>query len=163
MSSILTFPSESAPAFPAISLTLPEGWSPISATGAVCAAGKAVEPGAFRPNVVVAVSRFAGAYALDTAIEAVAAKVHEIAGVEELGSDRIDVLGQEGFRIEFSYPDDRIGTLMQAVRIAVVENGPVSDLVQITATATGSEASELWGEIRELQSSAQLESSAELR
>ena len=154
MTHTLTFPGDAAPAFPAVSLTVPDDWSALSVTGAVLAAGKTVEQGEFRPNVVVAISRFGAGYSLQTAIDGVVERVEAIAGVEELGRDTLEVLGHEGFRIEFSYPDARVGTLMQAVRIAVVENGPVVDLVQITATATGPQATELWGELREIQSSA---------
>jgi hypothetical protein len=154
MTHTLTFPGDAAPAFPSVTLTLPDDWNALSVTGAVVAAGKTIEPGEFRPNVVVAISRFGAGYSLQTAIDAVVERVETIPGVEELGRDTLEVLGHEGFRIEFSYPDARVGTLMQAVRIAVVENGPVVDLVQITATATGRQATELWGELRDIQSSA---------
>jgi hypothetical protein len=66
------------------------------------------------------------------------------------------VLGRAGFRIEFSYPDPRAGTLVQAVRLALVSNGPALDLVEVTATATATQAAQLWDEIRTIQSSATL-------
>ncbi|MFB2598754.1 LpqN/LpqT family lipoprotein [Herbiconiux sp. P17] len=154
MTHTLTFPGDDAPALPTVSLTVPDDWAALSVTGAVLAAGKTIEPGEFRPNVVVAISRFGADYTLQTAIDAVVQRVEAISGVEELGRDTLEVLGRDGFRIEFSYPDARVGSLMQGVRIAVVENGPVVDLVQITATATGRQATELWGELRDIQSSA---------
>ncbi|WP_066043323.1 LpqN/LpqT family lipoprotein [Herbiconiux solani] len=154
MTHTLTFPGESAPAFPSVTLTLPDDWQALSVSGAVLAAGKTVEQGQFRPNVVVAVSRFGSDYSLQTAIDAVVARVASIPGVVELGREELEVLGTPGYRIEFSYPDERVGTLMQGVRIAVVENGPVTDLVQLTVTATGEQATELWGELREIQASA---------
>ncbi|MCU1479541.1 MAG: hypothetical protein JWQ19_327 [Subtercola sp.] len=154
MSSHLTFPSDAAPAFPALSLELPDDWAPFSTTGAVLGAGRHSEHGEFRPNVVVAVSRYAAGYTLEQASADVAALVEAIDGVVELGRDNLPVLGQEGFRIEFSYPDPRVGTLMQGVRIAAIANGPVVDVVQITATATGEQATTLWDELREVQASA---------
>jgi hypothetical protein len=154
MTHTLSFPSDSAPSFPPITLTLPDDWHALSVTGAVLAAGKTVGQGEFRPNVVVAVSRFGADYSLQTAIEAVTQRVESIEGVVELGRDSLEVLGREGFRIEFSYPDARVGTLMQGVRIAVVENGPVKDLVQLTVTATGTQATEYWDELREIQATA---------
>ncbi|RFA07806.1 hypothetical protein B7R54_00210 [Subtercola boreus] len=154
MTSTLTFPSDSAPAFPALSLELPESWASFGTAGAVIAAGRAVPSGEFRPNVIVAVSRFGAGYTLEQATAEVTAQVSAIDGVVELGRDTLPVLGGEGFRIEFSYTDARVGTLMQGVRIAVVENGPVADLVQITATATGEQATTLWGELRDIQASA---------
>jgi hypothetical protein len=154
MSYSISFPGDTAPALPSIGLTVPDDWSPLAVAGAVLAAGKKVEQGEFRPNVVVAVSRFAQGYSLQTAIDAVVGRVESIEGVEELGREAHQVVGREGFRIEFSYPDSRVGALMQAVRIAVIENGPVVDLVQVTGTTSGRQATEIWDEIRAIQESA---------
>jgi hypothetical protein len=152
----LTFPSSDAPALPIVSIDVPDDWHVISTTAALLAAAKEVEQGEFRPNVVVSISRFGAGYTLDTAIESVIAKVASIEGVAELGRDRPEVLGRAGFRIEFSYPDPRAGTLVQAVRLALVSNGPALDLVEVTATATATQAAQLWDEIRTIQSSATL-------
>ena len=157
MTHTLTFPGDAAPAFPTVTLTVPDDWRALSVSGAVLAAGKTVEAGDFRPNAVVAITRFGSDYALQTAIDAVIARVEAIPGVAELGREELEVLGRPGYRIEFSYPDERVGTLMQGVRIAVVENGPVTDLVQITVTATGVQATDIWGELRAVQDSATTE------
>lgn len=156
MSRTITFPSSDAPALPIVSLAVPDDWHVLSTTAAFLAAGKEVEQGEFRPNVVVAITRFGSGYTLDTAISAVLDKVRSIDGVVELGRDRPEVLGRAGFRIEFSYPDPRVGTLVQAVRLALVDNGAVLDLVQVTGTATATQASRMWAEIREIQASATL-------
>lgn len=156
MTHTISFPSDEAPAYPALTLTLPDDWKTLSVSGAVLSAGKTIEPGQFRPNVVVAVSRFSAPYELQTAIDAVLSRVEGIDGVAELVRDEPEVLGRPGFRIEFSYPDPRVGALMQAVRIAVVDHGSAVDLVQITATTTGPQAQELWGEVRDIQASATL-------
>jgi hypothetical protein len=156
MSRTLTFPSSDAPALPVVSLDVPDDWHVLSTTAALLAAAKEVQQGEFRPNVVVSISRFGAGYTLDTAIESIIDKVGSIEGVAELGRDRPEVLGRAGFRIEFSYPDRRAGTLVQAVRLALVSNGPALDLVEVTATATAAQAVHLWNEIRTIQSSATL-------
>jgi hypothetical protein len=156
MSRTLTFPSSDAPALPIVSIDVPDDWHVISTTAALLAAAKEVEQGEFRPNVVVSISRFGAGYTLDTAIQSVLEKVASIGGVAELGRDRPEVLGRAGFRIEFSYPDPRAGTLVQAVRLALVSNGPAFDLVEVTATATAAQAAQMWDEIRTIQSSATL-------
>jgi hypothetical protein len=153
MTNTITFPGENTPAVPAVALDLPDDWREIVVAGTVLAGAKTVPDGEFRPNVVVAISRFARGYSLEDAIATVTEKVASIDGAVELGRDDYEVLGRPGFRIEFSYPDPRVGTLMQGVRITVVEHGAVVDLVQITATATGTQATELWGELRDVQSS----------
>jgi hypothetical protein len=156
MSRTLTFPSSDAPALPIVSLDVPDDWHVLSTTAAMLAAAKEVEQGEFRPNVVVSISRFGSGYTLGTAIEAVIDKVSSIEGLVELGRDRPEVLGRAGFRIEFSYPDARVGTLVQAVRLALVSNGPALDLVEVTATATAAQSMEIWPEIRAIQASATL-------
>ena len=156
MSRTLTFPSSDAPALPIVSLDVPDDWHVLSTTAALLATAKEVAQGEFRPNVVVAISRFGTGYTLDTAIQSVIDKVGSIEGVAESGRDRPEVLGRAGFRIEFSYPDARAGTLIQAVRLALVSNGPALDLVQVTATATAAQAMEIWPEIRAIQASATL-------
>ena len=156
MSRTLTFPSADAPALPIVSFDVPDDWHVVSTTAAVLAAGKVVPQGEFRPNVVVAISRYGAGYTLDTAIATVLDKVTSIEGVAVLGKDRPEVLGSAGFRIEFTYPDARFGTLVQAVRLALIDNGPVLDLVQVTGTATAVQATDTWHEIREIQTSASL-------
>ena len=103
MSTQLTFPSDAAPAFPAITLELPDNWAPFSTTGAVLSAGRESAHGEFRPNVVVTVSRYGSDFTLEQASADVVALVEALDGVVELGQDTLTVLGQEGFRIEFSY------------------------------------------------------------
>jgi hypothetical protein len=156
MSRTLTFPSSDAPALPIVSLDVPDDWHVLSTTAALLATAKEVEQGEFRPNVVVAISRFGLGYTLDTAIQAVIEKVSSIEGVAELGRDRPEVLGRAGFRIEFSYPDPRAGTLVQAVRLALVSNDPALDVVQVTDQATFAHAMTIWPEIRAIQASASL-------
>ncbi|CAD6011394.1 hypothetical protein [Agreia sp. COWG] len=156
MSRTLTFPSADAPALPIVSLDVPDDWHVLSTTAAVLAAGKVVPQGEFRPNVVVEISRYGAGYTLDAAVASVLDKVTSIEGVAVLGRDRPEVLGQAGFRIEFSYPDPRIGTVLQAVRLALVDHGPVLDLVQVTGTATATQATRIWNEIRDIQTSASL-------
>lgn len=156
MSRTLTFPSSDAPALPIVSLDVPDDWHVLSTTAALLAAAKEVEQGEFRPNVVVSISRFGSGYTLAAAIASVLEQVSAIDGVTEMGRDRPEVLGRAGFRIEFSYPDPRMGTMVQAVRLALVDNGPVLDLVHVTATATARQATQLWNEIRTIQSSATL-------
>jgi len=160
MSHTVSFPSDAAPAFPGITLTLPDDWNPLSVSGAVLAAGKTVEQGEFRPNLVVGISRFGSGYTLETAIDAVVRRVEAIEGVAERGRDHLELLGTEGFSVEFSYPDARVGVLMQGVRIAVIDHGAAVDLVQITATTTGEQALTLWDEVRDIQASAELASGA---
>lgn len=156
MTRTFDFPSEQFPAFPAFTVAAPDEWSAISASGVVLAIGREIEEGEFRPNLVVSVSRFAAGYQLATAIEAVSLKFASLPDMVEIGREERPVLSAPGFRLEASFTDARVGSLAQAIHIAVLDRGPVVDLVQITATASAAQAMTLWPEIREIQNSVAL-------
>lgn len=151
------YPSEQFPAQPTLSLDLPAKWTPLEGAGIPLAATREVKAGEFRPNVVVLITRFAAQYTLTAAIAEVTAKLEASPGYEELGRADMDVSGYPGFRVEGAFSDARVGSLMQGVRIAWIDRGPVVDLVQITVSATGSQAEEIWGELRQIQDSLRIE------
>ncbi|CAD5992906.1 LpqN/LpqT family lipoprotein [Agreia sp. COWG] len=153
MTTRISFPSADFPAPSALALELPDGWVGQPTSGTVLAAFKPGAPGEFTPNVVVTASRFGEDYELSSAITAVRANVDGIAGVSILGSETVEVAGSPGFRIEFSFDESRAGTLIQAVRVAVIANGNVVDLITVTGTATALQAQTVWGEIRAVQES----------
>src|SRR5690606_34759299 len=149
-----SFPSETFPAFPAVALTAPDGWGPLHLPGVALAVAGPLEPGVFRPNVVVAITRFAVDYELTSAADAVAAKFAGLEQSREIGRDTSMINGVEWAHIESTFIDSRAGTLVQAVHIAVIKSGPVADLVQITGSVTGSQAHDgVLDAIREIQRS----------
>lgn len=151
----LNFPSADFPAFPVISIDVPDDWQGLTLAGAVIAAAAPEVPGEFRPNVVVSVTRFDAGYALDTAEQAILQKFAGLEQAHEIGRDRVTVEGVEWAHIESTFLDPRAGTLVQAVHAAVVSHGRVADLVQITASVTGSQAQAgLIDTIRTIQRSA---------
>ncbi len=147
----LEFPSDVFPAFPALAITAPDGWSPVNATDTVMAVAlDDVQAGVFRPNVVVAVTRFAAGYVIDTAIDAVVAKFTSLQDYAELQRSPFQVLGSPGFVIEGSFVDPRAGTLFQGVMVAAIDRGPCVDLVQVTGTASAEQAREMWPVVRDI-------------
>ncbi len=136
----LTFPSDAFPALPTITVEIPDDWSAISVPGTILAAAAPETPGEFRPNVVVSVTRFSADYALDVAANAVVEKFAGLEQAHELGRDRVTVDGVEWAHIESTFVDPRVGTLVQAAHLAVIANGPVADLVQVTGSVTGAQA-----------------------
>ena len=159
MTKTVRFPGDDFPAFPSIALEAPEDWEPIHAYGSVLAVAEPQRPGRFRSNVVVALSRFGADYALDTAVQAVTEKFQTLPDLEVIGREERTVLGAPGFRMEVSFSDPRVGTLVQAVHLAVIPAGGVSDLVQVTGTAGGAQAREDWPTIRAVLDSATTDSS----
>lgn len=148
MTASVSFPSAAFPAFPAVTLQVPDEWQPINAYGSILAVAEPVEPGAFRSNVVVAISRFGSDYQLQTAVDAVIAKFGEQPDVAILGQEEREVLGVPGFRMEASFTAEGVGTLVQAIHLAVIRSGSMSDLVQITGSAAGAQATAVWPTIR---------------
>jgi hypothetical protein len=142
MSKQLSYPSAVFPAPPVITLDVPEDWEPLALQGVVLAAGAPLVQGVFRPNVVVATSRFTEGYELQTAITAVSQKFASLEQSHEIGRELSTINGTEWFHIETSFIDSRAGTLVQAVHLAIIAQGPFVDLVQVTATVTGTQAHE---------------------
>lgn len=153
MTSRISYPGPQFPAPVALSLDLPEGWIGNPTSGTVLAAFKPGSSNEFTPNVVVTTSRFGADYRVESAVEAVQQSVNEIPDAVVLGSETLDIAGFPGFRIEFSFTDPRVGTLVQAVRVVVVANGGVSDLVTVTGSATATQAKTMWSEVQAVQQS----------
>jgi hypothetical protein len=153
VTSRITYPSAEFPAPVSLSLELPEGWVGKPTSGTVLAAFKPGADDEFTPNVVVTTSRFGGDYSIESAAAVVRQSVKEIHDAVILVAESRDIAGFPGFRIEFSFTDPRAGTLVQAVRMLVVPNGGVSDLVTVTGSTTATQAQALWPEVRAVQES----------
>lgn len=154
MTNTVAFPSDRFPAFPAVAVDAPDDWVPINALGSVLAVGQPPSAGNFRSNVVIAMSRFDAGYQLQTAIDAVVKKFTELPDFVEIGREERTVLGVPGFRMEVTFSDPRVGTLAQAIHLAVIEAGPVADLVQVTGTAAGEQGRDSWPTVRSVLDSA---------
>lgn len=153
MTNTVAFPSPHFPAFPGVSLQVPDGWQPIIVPGVMIAVALPPVEGTFRQNLVVAISRFAAGYELQTAIDAVTTKFASLEGSEEIGRDLTTLNGHEWFHIESTFLDPRAGTLVQAAQLAIVEQGGFVDLIQITGTVSAAQAQEFLPQLRDIQRS----------
>ncbi|WP_265520576.1 LpqN/LpqT family lipoprotein [Oerskovia flava] len=153
MSTQLAYPSADFPGPVGVGIDQPEGWQPLPDVAVPLALAKDVEAGAFRPNVIVIVSRVRRQYGLEQAVAELLGKLTGVDGYTEIGREERDVAGFPGFRVEASFPDAQGGTLAQAVRLTVVDRGPVLDMVQTTGTCAGHQMAGTWPEIRAIQDS----------
>jgi hypothetical protein len=153
MTSTATFPSADFPGHPGLALDHPDDWYPLTDVALPLAVAKHVPEGDFRPNVVVAVTRVRGDVTLDQAIETTMGRLTGLDGYAEVGREHVEVDGWPGFRAELSFADPRVGTMAQAIRIAVVARGSVADLVEMTGSCTAAQVESTWPEIRAVQSS----------
>lgn len=150
----ISFPSQTFPDYPGVSVDVPAGWSPLGVSGMLLAVARDSAEGEFRPNVVVSVSRFGAGYRLATAADAVAAKFASLEEAHEVGRDTTQINGVEWCHIESTFLDPRAGTLVQAAQVAIVDHGNVVDLVQVTGSVTGTQAHETaLAEVRAIQRS----------
>lgn len=148
----LTFPSEAFPAYPRLSMDVPEGWVALAGVGLPLAAAREVPAGQFRPNVLVTVQRFGAGHTLAVARAEVNGRLKDLPKfTETLRENSAEVLGTTGLRVEGYFSDGKGGTLVQAVRMAVLVSGAVCDVVQITGTCSGSQVDPAFGEIRDIQ------------
>lgn len=157
MTTQVTYPSADFPASPTLTMDCPQGWVPLPGVGLPLAIAMQVPEGEFRPNVIAVLSRFRAEQAIDSAIDEVIASMTRLEGYTEIGREERQVSGFPGFRIEGAFTNSTGGTLAQAVRLALVPNGPVQDLVQITGTCSGTQSQTIWQEIRTIQDSVRIE------
>lgn len=148
-----TYPSAQFPGYPTVSLDYPDGWSPLPTPASPLAVVLDAEPGAFRANVVTAIARLDAGATLDQVRSTIVGTFEGLPGYAEVGREELEVDGRPGFRIEGSFSDPQAGTLVQAVRVALVEHDGVTDVVQLTGTCTAPQVETVFGDIRSIQES----------
>lgn len=153
MPTTLQFPSEQFPAYPGVGLVQPSGWQPLPEVGLPLALAKDAADGEFRANVITVLNRVRAEHTLDQAVGEVVARLSGLPQFQELGRSEIEVQGNAGFRIEGLFAEPTLGMLVQAVRIVLVDRGPVKDLVQVTGSCTGAQMPSTLPEIRAIQDS----------
>jgi hypothetical protein len=145
------FPSEQFPAYPAVSLDLPDGWRPLPEVGLPLALAKNTAGGEFGANVITVLNRVRAEHTLEQATAEVLARLTGLPQYKELGRAQIEVDGHDGFRIEGIFAEPTLGPFVQAVRIVLVDRGPVKDVVQVTGSCTGAQMQGTLPEIRAIQ------------
>ncbi|MFE5308858.1 LpqN/LpqT family lipoprotein [Isoptericola sp. NPDC056573] len=154
--STVTYPSETFPGFPEISMDCPEGWAPHPVPAAQLAIVQQRPDGEFRPNVVVVMQRLSGDQTIEEVIQQAVERLEATPGYEEVGRIRTTLAGAPAARIEGAWSTEETGTVAQALRIAVIEHDGVRDVVEVTGTCAGSQATEVWQTVRAIQDSVEL-------
>ncbi|MCL2315605.1 MAG: LpqN/LpqT family lipoprotein [Actinomycetia bacterium] len=149
----VTNPSDDFPAPPRLGLDCPDGWHPLPDAGQALAIIKDVPDGEFRPNVIVAVRRMRRGTAMAAARRELQQRAASLREYASIGEEERVVGGWPGYRTEGSFIDEPGGTLVQAIRLAVVDRGATEDLVQVSATCHATQAEAVWQQIRDIQES----------
>jgi hypothetical protein len=150
----LEYPSDAFPAPPRLSMVRPAGWVALAGVGLPLAVAREVPAGQFRPNVLVTVQRLGAGHTVADSRSALGKRLKALPKfTETLREDAAEMLGSTGVRIEGYFSDGKGGTLVQAVRTVVLENGPVVDVVETTGTCAGSQVESAFADIRRIQDS----------
>jgi hypothetical protein len=150
MPTSIEFPGPDFPAYPKVTLTCPDDWAALPIPEVLVAASKQSPEGEFRPNVVVAVTRYSAGFQLGEAVAAVAAKLASLESHELVVDEEAEAAGYPAHRTEVTFSDPRVGTLAQAVYLVAVQNGGYVDLLQVTGSCSASQIEGTFGEIREI-------------
>jgi hypothetical protein len=145
-----SFPSDSFPPPPVLTLSAAEHWVPHIAPGAVLAVVWPREEGRFTPNVVVTATRFGAAYEFDVAVDALQADLGQLTDVEVTIRDRGELMGVPAYLQEVVFTEPAAGTLIQFNLVFLVRHGPVADLVHVVGTAAGDRLEPDYAEVREI-------------
>lgn len=151
--STVSYPSEDFPAFPHVAMDCPEGWSAQAVPPAQMAITQERPAGEFRPNVIVVMQRLQPQQTFEEVVQQAVDKLAASPGYEEVGRARTTLAGLPAARVEGAWTTEQTGTIAQALRIAVVEHDGVRDVVEITGTCAGQQATEVWPTIRAIQDS----------
>lgn len=151
--STISYPSDDFPAPVGVSINYPEGWHPFPEAAQDLAVVKDVPEGQFRPNVIVSVRRMRRGTAMPAAVNELHQRASVLPEYTAVGEEERLIDGWPGFRTEASFIDATAGTLVQAIRLAVVDRGVVEDLIQITGTCHAMQVPDTWEAIREIQES----------
>lgn len=144
----LSYPSDTFPGPPGVTLDVPETWAPVRVGGTLMACRKIDSDHGFAPNVVVrGFQRTA-----DFTIRAALAELR--AFVAERGEGRVDEpfeleLGDVPFLgVNVSWTDEEIGTVVQIHLFAGSRRGRIVDIVQATGSVGGDDMERSYGEVQ---------------
>lgn len=144
-----THPSSEFPAPPTLTLEAPDDWGPVVAPGAAMAVAAPEEPGTFRANVVVTVARFGPGHSLDTAGEALGARLGTLPEAEIITATTAELGGVASLVHEVAFVIEGSGTAVQTHRLFLVEHGDRAvDVVHATGTCAAAPDGGAVGTIR---------------
>lgn len=150
MNDRLVFPSVDFPAYPELSVQKPDGWVGLAATGLPLALAKTVEPGTFRPNVLVTLQRFGVDFSVDAAIKALNEKLKKLTRFKESSREVNEDSDGTNVVVIGRFAGSRGEMFVHCVRVVVIKREYVYDVVEITGTASALTGDNGLEEIREI-------------
>jgi len=149
-----TYPSPEFPGYPTISLHYADRWSPLRTPTTPLALVRDSGPGAFRANIVMAIARLDPGSTLAPVDEALSRSFAGLPGYVESARGSGELGGWPSSWIDGRFTDPEVGTLVQSVRVVLVEHDGATDAIQLTGTCSAAQADEVLDEIRTILASA---------
>ena len=154
---VLRYPSPQFPAFPAVSLHIPDTWRGVDAAGAVIAAAEARNDGHFASNVTATVTRHTAGYEVRHAVEEAQLVLGALpdAKVEDPLTARLGDRDFVGCNVAFREASS--GTLVQVHLFTTIGHGSVVDLVHLVGTCAAECVPDAYVEIQQILKSVEIE------
>lgn len=134
MTSQQVFPSTAFPAYPAIKLNPPAGWSQQVVPDAVGAIMAPATTGKYTANVVITVSRRLPEYQLQDAAATVDGFLDSLPDAVLLATEPVVINGRDWHVREALYTHPQAGSLTQFTAVTVVHQDAAADVVQLTGS-----------------------------
>jgi hypothetical protein len=133
--SAFSFPSPEFPAFPEISITVPDGWSAGPPAPALLTALAPHHEDRFRANVVVTAERLSAPIDFPAYSSGVRQRVAELDSVQIAFDKLVQFSGRTAHIIQFTYRHPDVGTLAQAILTVPFERGQTLDMFEVVGSA----------------------------
>lgn len=146
----LSYPSDTFPGPPSVTLDAPDTWGPVRVGGTLLACRKIESDDSFAPNVVVRGFQRTSDFTMRSAV----AELKDFVDRQPDGSldDPFEIeLGEVPFvGVNVSWNDPEIGTIVQIHLFAGSRRGRIVDLVQATGSVGGAGAEAGYAEVQRI-------------
>ena len=154
MSQTFQYPGSVFVGPPSVEVKVPDSWVPVFDPATVFIARNATaEDGKFASNVTIQHVRFGAGYTLAQATAVVDHALEALPDFQDGGRDSGEQFGVPTYIREGAFVHAEAGTLVQHVRIFLIENGPFVDVIQTTGTVSGLSATQELPAVREVADS----------
>lgn len=146
----LTYPSETFPGPPSVTIDVPDTWAPVRVGGTLVSCRRIASDHGFAPNVVIRGFQRSSDFTMRTALAELRGFVadQQAGNVDEpfeLELGEVPFLG-----VNVSWTDPEIGTVVQIHLFAGSRRGRILDLVQATGSVGGDDAQSSYAEVQQI-------------
>ncbi|MGO1166037.1 MAG: hypothetical protein ACTMHL_05405 [Janibacter sp.] len=146
----LTYPSETFPGPPSVTIDAPDTWAPVRVGGTLVSCRRITSDHGFAPNVVIRGFQRSSDFTMRHALAELRGFVADqkeghVDEPFELDLGEVPFLG-----VNVSWTDPEIGTVVQIHLFAGSRRGRIVDLVQATGSVGGDDAQSSYAEVQQI-------------